>query len=144
MIYDPLYFTIAALAMIFSGISKAGFGAGAGFAGASLLAIVLDPALALGITLPLYMLVDAVTLKPYWRRWDWAAARLVILGGIPGVALGAWLYQLVNADVIRILIGSISLLFVVWQCMRWAGLLSVEHKHFGPVAGLIAGCASGI
>ena len=48
--------------MVFRGISKAGFGSGASFAGAALLFLLIDPAVALGITLPLFMLTDVVAL----------------------------------------------------------------------------------
>ena len=52
--------------MVFRGISKAGFGSGASFAGAALLSLLIDPAVALGITLPLLMLTDVVALPLFF------------------------------------------------------------------------------
>ena len=63
--YDFSFFIIAAAAMVFSGISKAGFGSGASFAGAALLSLLIDPAVVLGITLPLFMLADVAALPPF-------------------------------------------------------------------------------
>jgi len=58
------FFAIAVPAVIFAGISKGGFGSGAAFASASILALVVPPGQALGIMLPLLMLIDVVTLGP--------------------------------------------------------------------------------
>lgn len=66
------------------------------------------------------MLMDVATLRPYWGQWNTSAALLLIAGGVPGVALGAWLYSIADADLFRILIGGISLAFVVWQVAQRA------------------------
>ncbi|MEO0692443.1 MAG: sulfite exporter TauE/SafE family protein, partial [Pseudomonadota bacterium] len=80
MLTDPVFYLFAIPAVMFAGISKAGFGSGASFAAAPLLALIVEPAVALGIMLPLLMLVDAVTLRPYWKRWSLPDAKLLILG----------------------------------------------------------------
>lgn len=118
MIWDLTFFAIAVPAVVFAGISKAGFGSGASFASASILALVLTPGQALGLMLPLLMLMDVASLKPYWGKWDWDSSRLLIIGSIPGVIFGALIYRATNDDVIRFLIGAMSLLFVVWQIAR--------------------------
>ena len=91
MVLDLWFFLIAAPAAIFAGISKGGFGSGAAFASASILALVVEPGLALGVMLPLLMLIDVATLRPYWGQWNRSAAVLLVAGGVPGVELGAWL-----------------------------------------------------
>ncbi|MGB1234351.1 MAG: sulfite exporter TauE/SafE family protein [Planktomarina sp.] len=141
--FDLTFFAFAIPAIIFSGISKAGFGSGASFAAAPLLAIILEPALALGILLPLFMLVDMVTLKPYWNRWNWSLTRPVLIGGLPGVIFGALFFQFTNADMLRIFIGAIALAFVIWQSLRTLGLLAVEDRKYGPVVGYITGMIAG-
>tara|TARA_R110002049_G_scaffold23781_4_gene84506 strand:- start:8808 stop:9611 length:804 start_codon:yes stop_codon:yes gene_type:complete len=116
---DWTFFLIAGPAVIFAGISKAGFGSGAAFASATALALVVEPGLALGVMLPLLMLIDAATLKPYWRKWGARETWLLTLGGLPGVAIGAALYRVASPDVLRLLIGAISVGFVIWQlCLR--------------------------
>ena len=44
LVLDPTFFAIAGPAVMFAGISKGGFGSGAAFAAASLLALVVEPA----------------------------------------------------------------------------------------------------
>lgn len=143
MEFDITFFALAIPAVIFAGISKAGFGSGAAFAATPLLALVVEPAVALGLMLPLLMLVDLVTLRPYWRGWHWPSARIVILWALPGVILGAALYRVANPDVFRVLIGVIALAFVAFQIARGRGWLKITPQPLGPAAGLLAGLAAG-
>ncbi|MBV1868341.1 MAG: TSUP family transporter, partial [Marinosulfonomonas sp.] len=76
MTFDFMFFAMAIPAVIFAGISKGGFGSGAAFAATPLLAMVLEPAVAVGMMLPLLMLMDVGALRPYWKKWDWASARV--------------------------------------------------------------------
>ena len=103
------FFAIASLAVVFAGISKAGFGSGAAFASSSILALIVEPGAALAFMLPLLMLVDAVSLRPYWRRWKLRESLLLIAGSLPGVGLGVLFYTSVDADGMRLLIGAIAL-----------------------------------
>ena len=112
---DFAFFAIAGAAVTFAGISKGGFGSGAAFAAAAILALVVEPAMALGIMLPLLMLIDVATLRPYWKKWRWPEARLLVLAGVPGVVLGAVFYRWADAQTLKLLIGAIAVLFVLWQ-----------------------------
>lgn len=140
------FLAIAGPAVVFAGISKGGFGSGAAFASASILALVVDPALALGVMLPLLMLIDVATLGPYWKQWRWPESWRLILGGLPGVALGAWLFTVTNADVLRVLIGAISVAFVIWQIGSNRDWFRLRARQLplgsGWVAGLCAGFTS--
>ena len=117
--FFPVAIPVAIPAVMFAGVSKGGFGSGAAFAGVSILALILEPGQALGIMLPLLMLIDVTSLPPYWRKWSKPDVIVLVVGGVPGVALGAVLYRLADADMIRLLIGSICLAFVAHQ-MAWA------------------------
>ncbi|MGY3439102.1 MULTISPECIES: sulfite exporter TauE/SafE family protein [unclassified Marinovum] len=141
--FTPGFFAIALPAVAFAGFSKAGFGSGASFASASILAIVLPPGLALGIMLPLLMLVDAASLRPYWRRWSWPEARVMILGALPGVVIGALLYSVTDDDAIRLLIGVISIAFVVWQVGVARGLIRLGGRPLPLRGGYLAGLTAG-
>lgn len=146
LVLDLTFFLIAGPAVIFAGISKGGFGSGAAFASASVLALVVEPGLALGVMLPLLMLIDVSTLRPYWRKWDSEAALLLIIGAVPGVALGAALYKVAEPDVFRVLIGVISVGFVLWQIASKRGLIPAATHQLpvwaGATAGLVAGFTS--
>ena len=131
------------LIVVFAGISKGGFGSGAAFAASSVLALVVEPGLALGVMLPLLMLIDVSTLRPYWGRWHLREAGLVIAGALPGIALGAALYRIASPDVLRLLIGLVSVGFVIWQISVKQGWLRFGARHMPDPAGLVAGLAVG-
>lgn len=137
------FFLIASAAAVFAGISKGGFGSGAAFAAASILALVVEPGLALGVMLPLLMLVDLATLRPYWGKWNRQASILLILGGLPGVALGALLFARADPDVFRVLIGIISIGFVIWQGGRSQGWIRTAETALPRWAGALAGVVAG-
>ena len=143
---DASFLAIAAPAVIFAGISKGGFGSGASFAGAAILALVVEPGLALGVMLPLLILIDLATLGPFWGRWRWHESLVLIAGGLPGVALGAYFYTLVDADVLRVLIGAIAVSFVAWQLLRRRGWLQPKQggmpAPLGGFFGMLAGFTS--
>lgn len=137
------FFAVAAPAVLFAGISKGGFGSGAAFASAAILALVLEPGQALGVMLPLLMLIDAATLGPYWRQWSAPDARLLILGAVPGVALGALFYTRADADLLRLLIGAVSVGFVFWQLARARGWMRLQGVDLSIWAGALAGVVAG-
>ena len=137
---EPQIFLIAAFAVTFAGFSKGGFGGGAAFVSSTILALVLTPAQAIGIMLPLLMVMDLGTVRSFWKQWDWPRSRLVILGSIPGVALGTLLYSVTNDDVLRLLIGVIAVGFVIWRMVPKSGL---KDANFSRGVGLFAGAVTG-
>ncbi|MCV2882636.1 sulfite exporter TauE/SafE family protein [Actibacterium sp. XHP0104] len=141
--FDLMFFVLAIPAVIFAGISKAGFGSGAAFAATPILALILPPAAAVGLMLPLLMLVDLATLGPYWRRWDTRAALLLIAGAVPGVALGALLFRAADPDLFRLLIGAVALGFVLYQLALRAGLFRIRGRPFPQWGGVVAGTTAG-
>ncbi len=140
---DLVFFLIAGPAVLFAGVSKAGFGSGAAFAAATVLALVVEPGLALGVMLPMLMLIDVTSLKPYWRKWSLPDVRLLVIGGIPGVIAGALLYRVASPDLLRLLIGGVSVGFVLWQVSLASGLIRLARSRMpdwcGVFFGLIAG-----
>lgn len=140
------FFLIGVPAVVLAGISKGGFGSGAAFIATPIFALILPPAMAVGIMLPLLMVIDVATLKPYWRRWDGAETRRVLLGAIPGTALGAAFWTVANPDLLRLLIGGIAVGFVVFQLSRRGrpalGAGAEVSARFGVLAGVAAGFTS--
>ncbi len=141
--FSVTFFALAIPAVIFAGVSKGGFGSGAGFAATPFLALILEPAVALGMMLPLLMLVDAATLRPYWGKWHLPSARFLIMAGLPGVVLGAMFYKVTNPDVFRVFIGAIAIGFVAFQIARSRGWLTFSDRPLGTGAGVLAGLALG-
>ncbi len=143
MAFNLIFFAVSIPAVIFAGVSKGGFAGGGAFAATPILALVIPPGHAVGLMLPLLMMMDVATLKPYWGKWDRTAAKLLLIGALPGVALGAAIYHLTNPNVFKLLIGVISIGFVAFQLARTSGLLRLRGQGVGPRAGLFAGFGTG-
>ncbi len=143
MIADPTFYVLAIPAVIFAGVSKGGFGSGAAFAAAPILALALEPAVALGVMLPLLMVMDVTALRAYWRQWSWRDVQRLSIGAVPGVALGVLVWQAANADILRLLIGLVALGFVAFQLARSNGLIRIRPRPWPAPVGLFTGLAGG-
>lgn len=140
---DLAFFAVAIPAVIFAGLSKGGFGAGAGFASTPILALALPPAQAVGLMLPIFLLMDVAGMRAYWRRWSWPEARALMIGGVPGVALGWLLFRSVDADGIRLMVGGIAVSFVGFQAARARGWLRPRPNSASVWSGTFWGAVSG-
>lgn len=141
--FDPVFFALAVPAVVFAGVSKGGFGSGAAFAATPILALVVEPAVALALMLPLLMLMDVAALRAYWRGWHGPSARVLILGAIPGIVLAGLLYDSAPPDLFRFLIGALALGFVAFQLAQKAGWLAFGPGAFSARKGYLAGVAAG-
>jgi len=142
MEFDTLFFAAAVPAVLLAGVSKGGFETAGAIAAAPLLALVIEPRLAVGLMLPLLMLMDVASLRAYWMRWRWPEARNLMLGAIPGVAVGWSVFGAVSSDGVRLMIGLLAVGFVAWNLARRFGLLGLG----GPQslgAGLFWGSLAG-
>lgn len=140
---DATFFALAIPAVLFAGISKGGFGSGAAFAAAPFLALAVPPQLAVGVMLPLLMISDLTNLRPYWRKWSWRDSRAIMVGMVPGVALGALLFSVTNDDAVRVAIGAIALGFVLFQLARARGWLHIAPRPFSAGRAGFWGAAAG-
>jgi uncharacterized protein len=138
-----VFFGLAVPAVLFAGFSKGGFGGGAAFAATSILALMLQPEQALALMLPMLMLMDVAALGAYWKKWHWPDAKMMLLGSVPGVALGVWLFGIADADVLRLMIGIMSIGFVIWQLAKTRGIIRPFANRLPGWAGVLSGLAAG-
>ena len=74
MITDPLFYALAIPAILITGLSKAGFGGAMGGLAVPLMSLVIAPAEAAGIMLPILCAMDAVGLRRFAGSFDWSIA----------------------------------------------------------------------
>ena len=141
---DLAFFAVAIPAVLIPAASKGGFGGGAGFVSAPLLALAMPPAQAVGLLLPLLMLMDVLSLRPYWRRWDWRHSALLMLGGVAGTAIGWAIFGAISPDGVRLMVGLSALGFVGLQVARSFGRLRPPDHDPGPAKGLALGSVTGL
>ena len=62
---------------------------------------------------------------------------------MPGIALGIWFYTLADVNLLRLLIGSMCLLFIFWQTLCTYGSAVKTQEQLPACVGILAGLASG-
>ena len=140
---EAMFFAAAVPAVLLAGVSKGGFGGGAGFAATPLLALAVGPDMAVGMMLPLLMLMDATGLRAYWRRWSARDARAMMAGALPGIGLGAAFFAWTPIDATRLLIGGIALGFVAFRVARARGWIAARTRPFSAARAAFWGAAAG-
>ena len=131
------------VSILFAGISKGGFGSGAAFVAVPILTAIMGPKAAIGLMLPLLMLMDITGLYFYWGKWSKKAALILILGGIPGVLLGALFFSVANQYFLKGLIGIIAICYVFKQLGVKNRGVSMNEKLASNLSGYILAIISG-
>lgn len=135
-----LFWLVAVLAVTSMGISKGGFGSGMNVASTPLLALVVGPVLAAAVMLPLLIVMDALGIRAYWRRWHLPTVRSLILPMLAGVIVGIILFAVVNPNWLRILLALVAYYVLVdrWGVLNAVGLSARRARSFTPAPGGIA------
>ena len=136
-------FGLAALGAMLAGISKGGFGGSLGFAGSAILAVVVEPGVALALMLPVLMAIDMAAVRAYWGRWDKPSAGAILTGAVPGLLLGAVLFSVISPDSIRVLIGLVAVGFPLFRIALARGLIAPRPTGFDRRKGWVAGAGVG-
>ena len=118
MITDPWFFLVAVPAVILYGISKGGFGGGLGVVSVPLMALVISPVQAAGILLPILCLMDLFSLWAYRGKWVVPELRVLIPPSLAGIVIGAALFGYMSPSIVRLIVGTIALLFTLHWLFR--------------------------
>lgn len=116
LLADPWFYAAAVPAVILVGLSKGGFGGAVGFVGVPLMSLVMPPVQAAAILLPILVLADTVSLWTWRGVFDRAVLRTMLPGAMAGIAIGWLTAAVVTADMVRLIVGTVALVFVA----RWA------------------------
>ncbi len=143
---DPWFYAVAIPAVLLFGIAKGGFGGGPGTAAVPLMALVVSPVQAAAILLPILCLMDLVTLWAYRGRWDLSELKTLLPASLLGIAAGAYLFDVLSADTIRLCVGVIAVAFTVHygisQLRPRRGDLPPFPRMFALPAGAVSGFTS--
>jgi uncharacterized membrane protein YfcA len=144
MITDPTFYILAAIAVIIVGLSKSGFGSGIGVLGVPLMALVIPPAQAAAIMLPLLCVMDIFNVFHYRSRFDRPNLIILVPAALVGILLGTFTFRYLTDAHIRILLGVISILFVInfFVGRRNGGKKTGPDRVKGSIWGAIAGFTS--
>lgn len=143
MISDPWFYLAAVPAVLISGISKGGFGAGLGVVAVPMMALVLPPVQVAAIMLPILCLMDLVGVWAYWRKWEGSVLLRLSLAAVVGITAGALSFHLLESWTIRLLIGVIALGFTANYAVKRLRRSPVPARRPGAASGWLWGAVSG-
>lgn len=125
-----LFWILAIIGVIITGISKSGFAGGAGVVAVPILALVMPVPQAAALMLPLLIIMDMKAVHLYWRHLDVKVLVSIIPAALVGILIGSLLLTNSSGLILQITLGIISILFACWQSltpylgrMRGAGIL---------------------
>jgi uncharacterized membrane protein YfcA len=113
LITDPVFYAAAVPGVLLAGVAKGGFSGGVGMFGTLILALVVPPIQAAAIMLPILCLMDLIGTWAYRRTWDRRSLVHLLPGALAGSALGALTFGLLDDKWIRLLVGGLTVVFVV-------------------------------
>lgn len=143
--YPATFWWVAALVMILTGMGKSGFGSGLGALSTPLLALTIPVADAAALLLPLLIIMDLFTIPYYRNRFSAYHLRILLLGALVGIALGAYYFEALshNEQAMKMGIGALAVLFVVIQLGR-SLIVGALREQQPPVAlGWLLGAVGG-
>jgi uncharacterized protein len=112
VITDSVFYIFAVPAILLMGVSKGGFGSGLGILATPLMALTVPTPQAAAILLPILCAMDLFGLLAYRGKWSRENIRLILVGGLAGVVLGALSFRFFSEAMIRGLLGLIAVTFV--------------------------------
>ncbi len=111
------FYLVAIPAVILFGLSKGGF-SGLGTIGVPMLSLVASPVRAAAIILPILLVQDWLSVWAFRREFSPRNLVILIPSSIIGVGVG-WLFAArVSDDAVRLAIGVISIVFVLYMLIR--------------------------
>ncbi|HLH97017.1 MAG TPA: sulfite exporter TauE/SafE family protein [Xanthobacteraceae bacterium] len=139
LITDPLFYPLAVIAVTALGLGKGGF-AGVGVIATPLLATILPPLQAAAILLPILIVQDTISIWVYRRDWSAWHLRVMLPGGILGIAIAWALATQVSDAFVRLVVGAIGVSFAL---NAWFGRQTGEARQPSVPAGLFWGTIAG-
>jgi uncharacterized membrane protein YfcA len=118
--YPPIFWLTAAAAVILVGISKSGFGGGAGVIATPLMSLTIPVPEAAALLLPLLIIADMLSLRHYYNDWDRPTISATLPGAVIGIILGGIFFGVFTSqeDLLKKSIGLFSIAFVMYQLAR--------------------------
>lgn len=140
---SPLFYVVAFIAVLITGISKSGFSGGVGALSVPMMAIMISPVAAAAIMLPILCLMDIITIWAYRGKWSKRNLAILLPASVIGILIGTLTFDMVDEDVVRLILGGIALLFGLNYFVSRAAARR-DPRPGNPVVGAICGAVAGL
>jgi uncharacterized protein len=143
LITDLTFFFAAIPAVFIVGLSKAGVGAGLGLLSVPLLSLVVSPAQAAGILLPILCVMDFLGFREYRKYLDLRLYKSLLPGAVLGIAIAALTFRYISVQALQLIIGVECLLFAGNQLLNRKKLALTEAAPLDARKAFVASLVSG-
>lgn len=109
-----------------------------------MMALVISPVQAAGITLPILIAMDWVSVWSYRKHWDTRILLIMLPGALVGIVSGGLLTSHVDDQFVRLCVGLIAIGFPLYVFFTPKGPTSIAtgNTPLGVIAGTAAGFTS--
>ena len=139
---DPTFLAFASFGVFVFGISKGGVPGPIAMLAVPVMSFAMNPLQAAGILLPLLIIMDFSAIYLYWKKWLNNIVKIIIPASIIGILFGTFTFQYTNENQIRIVVGAISIIFVLVSFIQRNNLLLKPTNLKGYFWSSIAGYTS--
>jgi len=148
VLHDPVFWAVAVVSVLITGVSKGGFG-GLALLAVPMMALVISPVQAAGIMLPILIVMDWVSVWSYRKHWNKRVLMTMLPGALVGIVAGGLLASHVDDQFVRLCVGVIAIgfpLYVFSQKLLFAAKdqtsIAAGNTPLGVIAGATAGFTS--
>jgi uncharacterized membrane protein YfcA len=145
MLSDPLFWAVAAPAVLLAGISKAS-GSGLGMVAVPLMALGMAPSAAAAIMLPILCAMDLLGLWAWRTRADARVLRTLLPGALLGILLGTLAFFALDVRWVKAILGLESVAFALHRIVARHSIAAAAPREpsagLGSVWGALAGFTS--
>tara|TARA_B100001123_G_C15298374_1_gene1020107 strand:- start:1282 stop:2019 length:738 start_codon:yes stop_codon:yes gene_type:complete len=141
-VLDFYFYFTASIGVILFGISKGGFAGPASILAIPIMCLSMSPITAAGILLPILLIMDFIALYFYWEKWDLRNIKIIIPPAIIGIFVGGLTFEFISADIIRIIVGIICVMFIILSIYQKSNFIFNPSVNKGRIWSLISGYTS--
>lgn len=139
---DLAFYLCASLGVIIFGISKGGFAGPASILAVPIMSLSMHPSIAAGILLPILLIMDFIAIYFYWNKWNLKIVKIILPAAFLGIVIGGLTFKFINPENIKIIIGSICILFIAFKILNKSSFFFKPTKNKGRFWSLISGYTS--
>tara|TARA_B100001109_G_scaffold4202_1_gene3283 strand:+ start:38932 stop:39684 length:753 start_codon:yes stop_codon:yes gene_type:complete len=142
---DLTFILITVVGVLITGISKSGFGGGIGVVAVPMMAPFIGGEKAIGILLPILLLMDVLTIRIYRHYFSWRLLKPVVPGIVIGIFAGAALLDVVDERGVQAIIGLMGIWVLAqrrWPVLGGAG--KQPDAASGPLKAHFLGALGGV
>jgi uncharacterized membrane protein YfcA len=143
--FDTTGWSVAALAVLLTGISKAGTGSALGGLAVPFMAMWLPPSQAAAVMLPILVLMDLVGLRAYRGHWSKEELKVLLPAALAGIGVGSLAFGALPEAAVKATVGLIAVTFTAQRLVGyWRPAAQAPAPRPGALRGALWGGLSGV